>query len=69
MQNLKGCFLINKYSNNIKTSPEVEVFINNGGTLKVISPEETRKTLEKQSGGYFKGQSVMGPSKKKGKTS
>jgi hypothetical protein len=25
--------------------------------------------LQKQSGGYFKGQSVMGPSKKKGKSS
>ena len=58
-----------KYSENIKRSPEVEEFIKNGGTVKVISPEETRKTLEKQSGGYFKGQSVMGPSKKKGKTS
>ena len=58
-----------KYSENIKRSSEVEEFIKNGGTIKVISPEETAKTLQKQSGGYFKGQSVMGPSKKKGKTS
>ena len=53
----------------VKRSPEVEEFLKNGGKIKVISPEQTRKTLEKQSGGYFKGQSVMGPSKKKGKTS
>ena len=53
-----------KYSKNIKRSPEVEEFIKNGGTVKVISPEETRKTLEKQSGGYFKGQSVMGRAKR-----
>ncbi len=53
----------------VKRSPEVEEFLKNGGKIKVISPEETAKTLEKQSGGYFKGRSVMGPSKKKGKTS
>ena len=53
----------------IKRSPEVEEFLKNGGKIKVISPEETAKTLQKQRGGYFKGQSVMGPSKKKGKTS
>ena len=53
----------------LKRSPEVEEFLKNGGKITVISPEQTRKTLEKQSGGYFKGRSVMGPSKKKGKTS
>ena len=50
-------------------SKEVEEFLKAGGKIKVITPEETAKTLEKQSGGYFKGRSVMGPSKTKGKTS
>jgi hypothetical protein len=50
-------------------SKEVQDFIDaNPDKFKVVSPEETAKTLEKQSGGYFKGQSV-GPSKKKGKSS
>jgi hypothetical protein len=57
------------FQKNMPRSETVERFIKNGGVVKVISPEETAKTLRKQSGGYFKGQSVMGPSKKKGKTS
>ena len=40
-----------------------------GFKITMNSPEETAKTLRRQSGGYFKGKSVMGPSKKKGKTS
>ncbi len=50
----------------IKRSKEVQEFLDNGGKITVITPEQTAKTLEKQSGGYFKGRSVMGPSKKKG---
>jgi hypothetical protein len=54
----------------IKRSKEAQDFIDaNPDKFRVVSPEETAKTLQKQSGGYFKGQSVMGPSKKKGKTS
>ena len=53
----------------IKRSKEVQDFLDAGGVIKVITPEETAKTLEKQSGGYFKGRSVMGPSKKKGSSS
>ena len=52
-----------------KDSKEIQDWIDAGGKIKVISPEETAKTLRRQSGGYFKGKSVMGPSKKKGKTS
>jgi hypothetical protein len=37
-------------------SKEVQDFIDaNPDKFKVVSPEETAKTLEKQSGGYFKG--------------
>ena len=50
----------------IKRSKEVQDFLDAGGVIKVITPEETAKTLEKQSGGYFKGRSVMGPSKSQG---
>ena len=57
------------FQKNMPRSETVERFIKNGGVIKVISPKETAKTLQKQSGGYFKGRSVMGPSKKKGKTS
>jgi len=54
----------------IKRSKEAQDFIDaNPDKFRVVSPEETAKTLQKQSGGYFKGQSVMGPSKKKGKSS
>ena len=39
-------------------SKEEQDFIDaNPDKFKVVSPEETAKTLEKQSGGYFKGQS------------
>ena len=55
------------FQKDMPKSETVKRFIENGGVVKVISPEETRKTLEKQSGGYFKGRSVMGPSKSKGK--
>ena len=58
-----------KYSENVKQSKQTAEFIKNGGKIRVVTPEETRKTLEKQSGGYFKGKSVMGPSKKKGSSS
>ncbi len=50
-----------------KYSKEIQDWIDAGGIVKVISPEETAKTLKRQSGGYFKGRSVMGPSKSKGK--
>ena len=52
-----------------KESKETQAWLDAGNVKKVITPEETAKTLEKQSGGYFKARSVMGPSKKKGKTS
>ncbi len=52
-----------------KYSKEIQDWIDAGGKIKVISPQETAKTLRRQSGGYFKGKSVMGPSKKKGKSS
>ena len=53
-----------------KRSKESQDFIDaNPDKFRVVTPEENRKTLEKQSGGYFKGRSVMGPSKMKGKTS
>jgi len=52
-----------------KYSKEIQDWIDAGGIVKVISPEQTARTLRRQSGGYFKGKSVMGPSKKKGKSS
>ncbi len=54
----------------IKRSKSTQAFIDaNPDKFRIVTPEETAKTLEKQSGGYFKGRSVMGPSKKKGKSS
>jgi|TARA_B100000470_G_scaffold221426_1_gene211769 hypothetical protein len=51
-------------------SKSTQAFIDaNPDKFRIITPEETAKTLAKQSGGYFKGRSVMGPSKKKGKSS
>ena len=38
----------------------------NPDKFRIVTPEETAKTLNRQSGGYFKGRSVMGPSKSKG---
>ena len=52
-----------------KYSKEIQDWLDAGNKIKVISPEETAKTLKRQSGGYFKARSVMGPSKKKGKSS
>ena len=38
----------------MKRSKEVQDFIDaNPDKFRVVSPEETAKTLEKQSGGYF----------------
>ena len=49
-------------------SKSTQAFIDaNPDKLRIITPEETAKTLKRQSGGYFKGRSVMGPSKSKGK--
>tara|TARA_B100000497_G_scaffold108562_1_gene126794 strand:+ start:92 stop:256 length:165 start_codon:yes stop_codon:yes gene_type:complete len=54
----------------MKRSKSTQAFIDaNPDKFRIVTPEETAKTLEKQSGGYFKGRSVMGPSKKKGKSS
>ena len=54
----------------MKRSKSTQAFIDaNPDKFRIVKPEETAKTLEKQSGGYFKGRSVMGPSKKKGKSS
>jgi len=52
-----------------KYSKEIQDWLDAGNKIKVISPEQTAKTLKRQSGGYFKARSVMGPSKKKGKSS
>ena len=57
----------------MKRSKSTQAFIDaNPDKLRIITPEETAKTLKRQSGGYFKTRSVMGPSKSKcklGKTS
>mgnify|MGYP003650785095 CR=1 FL=1 len=37
-----------------KYSKEIQDFLDAGGVIKVIPPEDTAKTLEKQSNGYFK---------------
>ena len=51
-----------------KRSKSTQAFIDaNPDKLRIITPEETAKTLKRQSGGYFKTRSVMGPSKSKGK--
>ena len=46
---------------------EIQDWINAGGVIKKIPPKESIKKLDKINGGYFKPQSVMGPSKSKGK--
>ncbi len=49
-------------------SKSTQAFIDaNPDKFRIVTPEETAKTLNRQSGGYFKGRSVMGPSKSKGK--
>jgi hypothetical protein len=49
-------------------SKSTQAFIDaNPDKLRIVTPEETAKTLKRQSGGYFKGRSVMGQSKSKGK--
>jgi hypothetical protein len=49
-------------------SKSTQAFIDaNPDKFRIVTPEETAKTLKRQSGGYFKGRSVMGPSKSKGK--
>ena len=49
-------------------SKELQDFIDaNHDKFRIVTPEETAKTLKRQSGGYFKGRSVMGQSKSKGK--
>jgi|SaaInlStandDraft_6_1057023.scaffolds.fasta_scaffold1129047_1 hypothetical protein len=48
-----------------KYSKEIQDFLDAGGVIKVIPPEDTAKTLEKQNNGYFKARPTMGPTKKK----
>ena len=49
-------------------SKSIQAFIDaNPDKFRIVTPEENTKTLNRQSGGYFKGRSVMGPSKSKGK--
>jgi|TARA_B110000240_G_scaffold141577_1_gene156629 hypothetical protein len=38
-----------------KPSKEVQDFLDNGGKVTVITPEQTAETLAKQNGGYYKG--------------
>ena len=59
-----------KFDKNIARKKEIQDFIdNNPDKFTIISPEETAVTIAKQAGGYFKGRSVMGPSKKHGSSS
>ena len=52
----------------MKRSKSTQAFIDaNPDKFRIVTPKENAKTLNRQSGGYFKGQSVMGPSKSKGK--
>jgi hypothetical protein len=52
----------------MKRSKSTQAFIDaNPDKFRIVTPEENAKTLNRQSGGYFKGRSVMGPSKSKGK--
>jgi len=49
-------------------SKSTQAFIDaNPDKFRIVTPKENAKTLNRQSGGYFKGRSVMGPSKSKGK--
>ena len=53
---------------NSKPSKSVQEFLDAGGKVTVISPEQTAETLAKQNGGYYKGFNNSWSSKKKDNT-
>jgi hypothetical protein len=61
--------MIKAFDKPIKRSKQVEDFVKNGGVIYKVPSKKTAAKLHRISNGYFKPQAVMGPSKKKGKSS